>query len=94
MRTLVILGLVGILILGVTAGAAPSQTPIRKFDREGKVDKVVPATAAQKEKGTLATVTLEGKAEQIVITKETVLQLQNGKLVEKATVDAIKEGCT
>jgi hypothetical protein len=92
MRRLAVPFLFCVLLCGTPVGDARARTPNRKFDVEGTIAKIVPATDAEKKDGLLATITLKDMDTVIQITKDTDLQRQMGKLVENATADALKEG--
>jgi hypothetical protein len=78
--------------LAVSTCWARAPLPIRRFDVEGTIARIVPATGDQKKDGILATVTLKGQDLTIQITRDTPLQRQNGKLVDDITVDALQKG--
>src|ERR1700687_2762525 len=90
MRRIIVAGLFGLLLV---AAVGPAQAPDRnrKFDSEGSVAKIVPATDAEKKDGIVATIILKDKELTIQITKETELQIAKGKLVEKGTADDLKK---
>jgi len=73
-------------------GAATAALPIRKYDWHAVVEKVVPATAAQKKKGLVVTVFLMGRKQGVPVHKETAIHRQMGKLVPDAAVGDIKAG--
>jgi hypothetical protein len=73
-------------------GAAGAALPIRMYDVEGVVEKVVPATEAEKKEGVLVTVFLKDRKEGVAVTKNTAVHLQMGKLVPVAEVGDIKKG--
>jgi hypothetical protein len=79
-------------VLWAASGDVRSQTPNGKYDDEGVIVKIVPATDAEKKDGLLATITLKDGKNSIRITGDTKLQAQKGKLVENVTADALKEG--
>jgi hypothetical protein len=81
-----------VLLLGASARDAPARTPNRKYDAEGIIAKVVPATEVEKKDGLVATIALKDMDTVIQVTKDTDLQRQMGKLVENAAADALKEG--
>jgi hypothetical protein len=91
MRTLKVAGLFGFLLVVVNAGDAQTPDRTRKFDSEGTISKIVPATEAEKKDGILATITLKDRETTVQITKETELQIAKGKLVEKGTADDLKK---
>jgi len=73
-------------------GAATAALPIRKYDWHAVVEKVVPATAAQKKDGIVVTVFLTGRKQGVPVHKETSIHRQMGKLVPEAEVADIKPG--
>jgi len=90
MRCVIMAGLFGFLLVAAVGHAqAPDCT--RKFDSEGSIAKIVPATDAEKKDGIVATIVLKDKDLTIQITKETELQIAKGKLVEKGTADDLKK---
>ncbi len=83
------------LVVLLAAGVAEAGLPIRAPEAVSVVvEKVVPATDAEKEKGTLATVFLKDRKKGIAVTKDTPLHKQMGKLVPVAEVGDIKAGAT
>jgi hypothetical protein len=73
-------------------GVAPAALPNRKYDLNEVVEKVVPATEAQKKEGLVVTVFLKGRKEGVPINKDTAIHRQMGKLVPEAEVGDIKVG--
>src|SRR3954471_11984621 len=73
-------------------GVATASLPIRKFDLHAEVEKVVPATDAQKKAGLVVTVFLKGREQGVPVHKDTAIHLQMGKLVPEAEVGDIKPG--
>jgi hypothetical protein len=85
----------GVLCVAValnTASAAVAGLPIRKYDAEGVVEKVVPATDAEKKAGVLVVVFLKDRKAAVPVTKDTPLHRQMGKLVPMAETSDIKVG--
>jgi hypothetical protein len=80
------------LALVCLIGAATAAIPIRRFDLHAAVEKVVPATDAQKKEGIVATVFVKGRKEGVPVGKGTDIHRQMGKLVPDATVEEIKPG--
>src|SRR5262249_34187452 len=80
------------LALVCLIGAATAGLPNREYDLEAVVEKVVPATDAEKKEGIVATVFLMGRKEGVPINKNTAIHRQMGKLVPDAEVGDIKPG--
>jgi hypothetical protein len=80
------------LALVCLIGAATARLPIRKYDLYTVVEKVVPATGAEKKDGIVVTVFLKGRKEGVPINKDTAIHRQMGKLVPEAEVGDIKAG--
>lgn len=74
------------------ACAASAVLPTRKYDLHEVVEKVVPATEAEKKDGILATVFLKDRKEGVPVTKDTAIHIQMGKLVPAGEVGDIKAG--
>jgi hypothetical protein len=91
MRDIIAAGLVGyfLAVTAVTNAQAPERN--RKFDGEGSVAKIIPATDAEKKEGIVATMVLKDKDLTIQITNKTELQIAKGKLVEKGSADDLKK---
>jgi hypothetical protein len=87
-----VLGSLCLTLLLLTAVPAPAALPIRKPEFEAAVEKVVPATDAEKEKGVLVTVFLKDGKKGIPVTLTTAVHRQMGKLVPVVEVGEIKEG--
>jgi hypothetical protein len=90
MRGMIVVSLFGLMLV---AAVGPAQAPdrTRKFDSEGTIAKIAPASDAEKKDGIVATIVLKDKNLTIQITKETELQIAKGKLVEKGTADDLKK---
>jgi hypothetical protein len=82
----------GCLAVLCLVGAVTAALPIRKYDLHAIVEKVVPATDAEKKEGVVATVFLKGRKEGVPIHKDTAIHLQMGKLVPEAEVGDVKVG--
>jgi hypothetical protein len=80
------------LALVCLIGAATAALPIRKYDLHADVEKVVPATDAEKKAGIVATVFVKGRKEGVPIGKSTDIHRQMGKIVPNAEVADIKPG--
>jgi hypothetical protein len=86
-------GLCCALWLGVFVAGARSQVPVGRYpDVEGKVSRIVPAGEAQRKTGVLGTLSVKGKDVQVLLTRDTFLQISKGKLVEDATVRSFVVG--
>src|SRR4051794_39180130 len=80
------------LIVLLLAPAAPAALPIRKPDAEAAVEKVAPATDAEKAKGVLVVVFVKDRKEGIPVTRDTPVHIQMGKLVPLGEAKDIKVG--
>jgi hypothetical protein len=75
------------------AGGVFAALPIRKPDAvDVVVEKVVPATGAEKKQGVVVTVFLKGRKAGIPVSKQTPIHIQMGKLVPFGKVDDLKPG--
>lgn len=88
----VITGSLGLVVVVLVAGTTTAALPIRKPDVEATVEKVAPATEAEKQKGALVTVYLKDRKDGISVTKETPVHKQMGKLVPVVEIGEIKAG--
>jgi hypothetical protein len=91
MRYVVGVSLFAFLSAVVAVGSARAADRTRRFDSEGTIVKVTPATDAEKKDGILATITFKDREITVQITKETELQIAKGKLVEKGSADDLKK---
>lgn len=78
--------------LGLSAVPAVAQVPLRSPDVEGTVAEIIKPVPADKTEGVLLTVVIKGSEVRFRITRDTVLQIQKGKLVEEGTVESFKIG--
>ena len=82
----------GCLAVVCLIGSAFAALPIRKPEAEGVVEKVMPATEAEKKAGIVVTIFLKDRKVGVPITKTTAIHRQMGKLVPLAELGDIKEG--
>ncbi len=73
------------------ANESPAQ-PMRKPDLYAPVTKLVPATDAEKEKGIVAWATLKSSDTRVMISTQTKVQIQMGKIVNPGKPGDVKEG--
>jgi hypothetical protein len=78
----------------VLLAVSPSDAalPIRRPEVEAVVEKVVPATPAEKEAGLLATLFLKGRDGGVQVTKEAQVHRQMGKLAPVVSAGDIRVG--
>jgi hypothetical protein len=78
----------------VFLAASPSDAalPIRKPEVEAVIEKVVPATPAEQEAGLLVTLLLKGRNGGVLVTKDTQVHRQMGKLVPVVAAGDIQAG--
>ena len=81
-----------VFVIAFTAATALAALPIRKPDVEAQVEKIVPATDAEKTKGVVVTIFLKDRKEGVQIVKTTPVHKQMGKLVPVVDASEIKEG--
>jgi hypothetical protein len=79
-------------ILVLTGAPAHAALPIRKPDAEAVVEKVVPATNAEKAKGVEVTIFLKDRKDGVPVTKDTPVHIQMGKLVPVGAAADLKPG--
>src|SRR5882672_10281430 len=70
-----------VAVAALVVPASDAALPIRKPDAEATVEKVVPATDAEKQKGVVVTVFLKDRKDGVQVTKNTAVHKQMGKLV-------------
>ncbi len=83
------------LCVAVAALAVPATNaalPIRKPDVEAVVEKVVPATEAERKAGVVVTVFLKDRKDGVQVSKDTAVHRQMGKLVPVVEAGEIKAG--
>jgi RNA polymerase sigma factor (sigma-70 family) len=77
---------------GAPRDAGPPSNRTRAPELFGTIATIVPATAAEKKKRILATITLKESKEAVLVMADTELQISRGKLVENASVEALQMG--
>lgn len=87
-----IVGVPCVVVAFLTVGIASAALPIRKPDTEATVEKVVPATEAEKQSGVVVTVFLKDRKDGVPVTKATAIHKQMGKLVPVVEAEEIKVG--
>jgi hypothetical protein len=87
-----ITGSVCLFLIVLGTGAANAALPIRKPDSEAVVERVVPATDAEKKAGVLVTMFLKDRKDGIPVAKDTPVHRQMGKLVPVAEAADIEAG--
>jgi len=84
--------LFAVMLIFTFASVSRAVIPTRKFDVNATITKVKLTDDAEQKKGVLATIELEDRDKPIVVTKETNIHQQKGKLVPEAKVSDLKKG--